>query len=215
MMLWNRSFFLLLLAMAVVLAVSIIFKQRKQMGTAVNKKEYKLFKVMDIVNNMEILRTICKPVTTIDDNIRENLYRMRETMYASGGIGIAANQVGLRDCMVVIDLQERGLKKPIYLINPEIVWHSRKKKSFEESCLSVPSDSASRVVRADGVTVKYLDEYGVEKSTGKVGGLFAVCLQHELGHLRGELYIDLLSREDRNKIVEKAPHILEKRKNSK
>jgi peptide deformylase len=203
-----------LLVLGTVLAVgSVVFRQESYGSVTVNaEKKNELVEIKNIVYNIGILRTVCKAVKKVDDNIRGKLYQMRDIMYLSEGIGIAANQVGFLHQLVVIDLQTGGTKEPKYLINPKIVWKSEKTKSFEEGCLSIPATSKSKIVRPAEVEVAYLDENGEERTTGKVGGVFAVCLQHEIGHLNGELYIDLLPENERNRIVNEALSILEKMK---
>jgi peptide deformylase len=157
----------------------------------------------NIVHNMDTLRTRCTPVDKIDDDILENLSKMLEIMYSTGGVGLAANQVGLTQRLVVIDLQESGIKKPILLINPEILERSEKMELGLEGCLSVPVSEKSNIQRSVQVRARYLDQSGKEIRL-EATGLLAVCLQHELDHLDGILYIDHLSKIKRDFIMKKA-----------
>jgi peptide deformylase len=158
-------------------------------------------KVKTVVNDIDILRTKCKNVEKIDDNTRVTLDKMLKTMYENRGIGLAANQVGLTERLVVIDLQEDDVKNPIFLVNPEIVWKSKETACGEEGCLSVPSERAE-VIRFKEVKVKYLDKDGTEK-TIEADGLLAVCLQHEIDHLNGKIFIDHLSKIKKDIILKK------------
>ncbi|MBU3826451.1 MAG: peptide deformylase [Candidatus Anaerobiospirillum merdipullorum] len=144
------------------------------------------------------LRRKCRPLTTVDDKIRTLASDMLETMYDDEGIGLAAPQVGLDIRLVVIDIPaEDGTQKhnPLVLINPEIIAREGEVASTE-GCLSVPEYTAE-VKRAEKVTVKALDQNGVEQ-TYNADGLFAICLQHEIDHLDGKLFIDYLSTLKRN-----------------
>ncbi len=146
------------------------------------------------------LRRHCRPLKAeeIDDKLRTLCADMLETMYADEGIGLAAPQVGLSIRLVVIDIpDEDGSqgKNPLVLINPEIVRHEGTVPSTE-GCLSVP-DYTAEIERFETVTVKALDQYGRE-FTLDADGLLAICLQHELDHLDGKLFIDKLSMLKRN-----------------
>jgi peptide deformylase len=156
----------------------------------------------DIVHDMEILRTKCTPVEKIDARILDNLDQMLEMIYAKKGIGLAANQVGLTDRIIVIDLQEGGVRNPMYLINPEIIESSKEAKFGPEGCLSVPLNERSDVKRPIRIKVKYLDRDGTEVVLD-AEGLLAVCIQHEIDHLDGILYIDHLSKTRKDFIVER------------
>jgi peptide deformylase len=135
------------------------------------------------------LRTKAAPVEVVDDAIRQIMDDMLETMYDAPGIGLAATQVDVHQQIVVIDVSEDG-KDPLYLVNPEIISKSGKEIS-EEGCLSVPEYYAE-VERADNVTVKALG-YNGEEYQIEAEGLLAVCIQHELDHLIGKLFVDYLS----------------------
>lgn len=147
----------------------------------------------------ERLRTIAKPVAEINDDIRQLVADMLETMYAENGIGLAATQVNVHKRVVVIDLSEER-NQPQVFINPEIIERSGD-TSYEEGCLSVPQNYAS-VARAAEIVIKAQDVDGqwFEK---KADGLLAICLQHELDHLVGKLFIDYLSPLKRDRIKKK------------
>ena len=137
----------------------------------------------------ERLRKKAIPVETIDDTIKDLATDMLETMYAEGGIGLAASQVNVQKRVIVIDLSENR-DNPIVMINPEITW-SDGTEEMQEGCLSVP-DYFDTVERAEKIRFQYLDldEKLIESETD---GLLAVCVQHEIDHLNGKLFIDYLS----------------------
>ena len=135
------------------------------------------------------LRTQAKPVANIDDQIRQLVDDMFETMYAAPGIGLAATQVNVHQRVIVIDTSEEK-NQPLCLINPEII-ESDGEEDSEEGCLSVP-EIYDKVTRSEFVTVKALDRDG-DEYTLKAAGLLAVCIQHEMDHLQGKLFVDYLS----------------------
>ena len=135
------------------------------------------------------LRTRAVPVENVSDGIREFLDDMLETMYAAPGIGLAATQVNVHQQVVVIDISENK-DEPYCFINP-VITHSDGEEVSEEGCLSVPEYYAE-VKRAEKVTVEALDRDG-KKFTLEADGLLAVCIQHELDHLKGKLFVDYLS----------------------
>ena len=135
------------------------------------------------------LRTKAKPVTKVDDQIRQLVDDMFETMYVAPGIGLAATQVNVHQQVIVIDVSEEK-NQPLCLINPEIIESDGEEES-EEGCLSVP-DIYDKVKRSELVTVKALDRDGREY-TLKAAGLLAMCIQHEMDHLQGTLFVDYLS----------------------
>ncbi len=135
------------------------------------------------------LRTKAVPVTEVTDGIREFVDDMMETMYEAPGIGLAATQVNVHQQIVVVDVSEEK-NQPICLINPEIL-QEEGEEICEEGCLSVPEYFAE-VKRADTIMVKALDRYGKEFELN-ADGLLAVCIQHELDHLQGKLFVDYLS----------------------
>lgn len=148
------------------------------------------------------LKVVSKPVAKVDDSIRRLMDDMLETMYASHGIGLAAPQVGVDKQVIVMDLA-RGEESPnpIKLANPEIVWRSEEEVVCEEGCLSVP-DQYSEVSRPKAVKVRYLD-YQNEIREMDADGYLATCIQHEIDHLNGVLFIDRLSSLKRNIILRK------------
>jgi len=145
------------------------------------------------------LRTVAKPVTEVTPQIKQLVNDMIETMYDEEGIGLAATQVDVHLRVVVIDLSEHR-DDPLVLINPEIIERDGN-TSYEEGCLSVPQNYAS-VDRAATVKVKALDRNG-ESFELAADGLLAICLQHELDHLVGKLFIDYLSPLKRDRIRKK------------
>src|SRR3954466_5200289 len=153
------------------------------------------------------LRTISSPVETVDDGVRALVADMFETMYAAPGIGLAAVQVGVPKRILVIDLQEpeeeggEPVRDPRVFINPEIVEHSDQDVPYTEGCLSVP-DQYAEVDRPDRIRARWLDLDGKAHDEA-VTGLLATCLQHEIDHLEGILFIDYLSRLKREMILKK------------
>ena len=135
------------------------------------------------------LRTVAEPVEVVDDAIRKLVDDMLETMYAAPGIGLAATQVNVHKRVLVMDLSE-DKNDPLCLINPEII-ESEGVEQTEEGCLSVP-DIFETVERAESVVVKALDRDGNEQRL-EADGLLAVCIQHEMDHLQGKLFVDYLS----------------------
>ena len=151
-----------------------------------------------------VLKQKADKVAEVDDQLRELLDDMLETMYAAAGVGLAAPQVGVLKRVVVIDIshEDEGEKRsPLYLVNPEIIWHSEEESCQFEGCLSLPDQSAE-VNRFKQVRVHYQDYDGKEKEIS-ADGLLAVALQHEIDHLDGILYIDHISRLKRQMLLKK------------
>lgn len=149
-----------------------------------------------------ILKTKCKSVETVDDTVRRLANDMLETMYKAPGIGLAAPQIGLDRRVIVIDVsREDEPDQPLQMINPEIVWSSDAGKVYEEGCLSLPELFAD-VERPAEVKVSYIDLDGRKREI-EADGLLAVCLQHEIDHLDGVLFVDHLSALKRNMIIKK------------
>jgi len=148
------------------------------------------------------LRLVCEPVKTIDREVKALVADMFETMYEAPGIGLAAIQIGVSRRVVTMDLakKEDG-KEPRVFINPEILWRSEEKAIYEEGCLSIP-EFYEDVERPAQVRVKYLDLEGREQEL-EASGLLATCLQHEIDHLNGVLFIDHISRLKRERVVKK------------
>jgi len=136
------------------------------------------------------LHTVAKPVTQVDERIRQLVRDMADTMYDAPGVGLAATQVDVHERIVVIDLSEDGDDLRV-LINPEILWTSAESKVYEEGCLSVP-DIRDQVERPDRVRVQALDLDG-KPYTFEADGLLAVCVQHEIDHLNGKVFVQYLS----------------------
>ncbi len=146
------------------------------------------------------LHTVAKPVAAVDARIRRLVDDMRETMYDAEGIGLAATQVDVHERVIVIDVSENH-DQPITLINPEILWASEEKLLNEEGCLSVPG-IYDGVERAAAVKVRALDEHGAQREID-ADGLLAVCIQHEMDHLMGKVFVEYLSPLKRNRIKTK------------
>ncbi|MDM0019886.1 peptide deformylase [Variovorax saccharolyticus] len=146
------------------------------------------------------LHTVAKPVQGVDARIKTLVADMLETMYDANGIGLAATQIDVHERLVVIDISEER-DKPLVLINPEIVWASDDKVLNEEGCLSVPG-IYDGVERSTSVRVTALDAEG-EPQAIEAEGLLAVCIQHELDHLLGKVFVEYLSPLKRNRIKSK------------
>jgi peptide deformylase len=153
------------------------------------------------------LRQISSPVEKVDADVRALVADMFETMYAAPGIGLAAIQVGVARRILVIDLQEpeeeggEPVRDPRVFINPEILEHSDREVPYTEGCLSVP-DQYAEVDRPDRIRARWLDLDGNVREE-EIEGLLATCLQHEMDHLEGVLFIDHLSRLKREMILKK------------
>ena len=159
-----------------------------------------------------ILRAQSAPVERVDDDLQRLVADMFETMYEAPGIGLAAVQVAVPRRLLVIDLQEPEpvpegeeegppVRRPHVFINPEILHRSQARKTYNEGCLSIP-DQYAEIERPDIVRARWTDEQG-RTQEGEFGGLMSVCLQHEVDHLNGVLFIDHLSRLKRDMIVKK------------
>lgn len=136
------------------------------------------------------LHTVAKPVAQVDDRIRQLVRDMAETMYAAPGIGLAATQVNVHEQVIVIDVSDSRDALRVF-INPEIVWASDLRQMSEEGCLSVPG-IYDNVERFERVRVRALNEKG-ETFELEADGLLAVCIQHEMDHLRGKVFVEYLS----------------------
>jgi peptide deformylase len=151
------------------------------------------------------LKVISKPVAEVTDEIRELVADMFETMYEAPGIGLAAIQVGVEKRLLVIDVvgkgQEDEAPQPMAIINPELTWISDDDSVYEEGCLSVPTHYAD-VARPAEIKLTYLDLDG-EKQELHADGLLATCIQHEIDHLDGILFVDHISALKRNMILRK------------
>lgn len=153
----------------------------------------------------EVLRQKCEKVSKVDDELRRFLDDMLETMYVDKGCGLAAPQVGVTKRIIVVDDnpsdEDKSVRHPMYLINPEIIWRSDEMVLFNEGCLSLPEQRAE-VERHEKVRVHYTDYNGNEQEI-LADELLAIILQHEIDHLDGVLYIDHLSRLKRTRLLNK------------
>ena len=148
------------------------------------------------------LRQKSKLVEKVDDSIRKIMDDMLETMYQAPGIGLAAIQIGIPKRIIVLDISKDPEKKePLYFVNPEKVYTSEDQATYEEGCLSVPGQFAE-IDRPNKCHIKYLDYNGDSKEL-KAEGLLATCIQHEIDHLEGILFIDYLSKLKRSMITKK------------
>lgn len=146
------------------------------------------------------LHKIAKPVTVFDDKLKTLIKDMAETMYAAPGVGLAATQVDVHEQLVVIDVSESGDQLQVF-INPEIIWASPERKSYDEGCLSVPG-IYDGVERPAEVRVRALDADGKSFEID-CKDLLAVCIQHEMDHLKGKVFVEYLSPLKRNRIKTK------------
>jgi peptide deformylase len=152
--------------------------------------------------DLAVLKAKSEPVEAVDDGLRALMDDMLETMYAAPGIGLAAVQVGVPKRVIVMDLsRDENAKEPRFFVNPEIVWSSEETAPYEEGCLSVP-EIYDQVERPARVRLRYLDYKG-QPVEEEADGLYAVCIQHEMDHLEGVLFIDHLSRLKRERAVAK------------
>ncbi len=149
-----------------------------------------------------VLKTKCEPVAAVDDAVRALMDDMLDTMYAAPGIGLAAPQIGVTKRVIVVDVSDKDEpRNPICLANPEILWKAEETAPHEEGCLSIP-DLYADVERPVAVRVAYLDRDG-EKREIEADGLLGICLQHEIDHIDGVLFVDHLSSLKRNMIMKK------------
>lgn len=150
----------------------------------------------------KILRQISNPVDHVGEEEQKLMDDMLETMYAAPGIGLAAIQIGIPKRIIIMDIsREKENKNPLHFINPEIVWKADEDIIYEEGCLSVPNQFAE-INRPKECHVKYLDYFGQTKLL-KAEGLLATCIQHEIDHLEGILFIDYLSKLKKTMIIKK------------
>jgi peptide deformylase len=143
------------------------------------------------------LHKVAKPVAVVDERVRKIVADMAETMYEAPGVGLAATQVDIHERIIVIDVSEEQNQLMVF-INPELVWASAEKKAWREGCLSVP-EFFDEVERPDQIRVKALDVNGKPFEI-KADGLLSVCLQHEMDHLLGKVFVEYLSFLKRNRI---------------
>ena len=149
-----------------------------------------------------ILRKKSQSFEKVDKEVQRLMDDMLETMYSAPGIGLAAVQVGILKRAIVIDIsKEDEEKKPIFLINPEIIYKSEKTSVYEEGCLSLPGHFAE-IERPTECHIRYIDYFGKTKEL-KADGLLSTCLQHEVDHLNGGLFVDYLSKLKKDMIIKK------------
>ena len=162
-----------------------------------------LRRILTVDADLSTLKTVSTPVEAVDDDLRALMDDMLETMYDAPGIGLAAIQVGVPKRVIVMDIAkgEDEPKAPRYFVNPEILWASEETAPYEEGCLSVP-EIFDEVERPARVRLRYLD-YDGKAVEEEAEGLYAVCIQHEMDHLEGVLFIDHLSRLKRDRAVSK------------
>jgi len=150
----------------------------------------------------KLLRQISQPVERVGDSERGLMNDMLETMYDANGIGLAAIQIGVPKRIIVMDLsKEENKKLPMYFVNPLIIKKNEQKTIYEEGCLSVPNQFAE-IQRSSKCEVEYLD-YNGNKQNLQAEGLLATCIQHEIDHLEGILFIDYLSKLKKEMIIKK------------
>ena len=149
----------------------------------------------------KLLRKISLPVENVGKKEQQLMDDMLDTMYAANGIGLAAIQIGVPKNVVVIDLNKDNKKLPMFFVNPKITSKSKSLKKYEEGCLSIPNLFAE-IERPSECEIQYLDYFGKEK-TLKANGLLATCIQHEVDHLKGILFIDYLSKLKKDIILKK------------
>ena len=152
----------------------------------------------------KILRQKSLIVENVNKDIQQLMDDMLETLYAAPGIGLAAIQIGVAKRVIVLDLsrdRDKEPKKPMYFVNPEIIWKSEEKFTYEEGCLSVPNQFAE-IDRPKQCYVKHLDYNGSSQEL-KADGLLATCIQHEIDHLEGILFIDYLSKLKKSMIIKR------------
>ena len=155
-----------------------------------------------LVEPNKLLRQVSRPIKEVNKEIQLLMDDMLETMYSANGIGLAAIQIGVPKNLIVIDLMTKEKKKnPMFFVNPKIVKKSTKMSKYDEGCLSIPNLFAE-VQRPSECEVEYLDYEGRKKIL-KASGLLATCIQHEIDHLKGILFIDYLSKLKKTMIIKK------------
>jgi peptide deformylase len=185
------------------IAVDVQLTRRGAFHISAFTSEHSMAKRDILILPDKILRSKSEPVERVDEATRAFLDDMLETMYAAPGIGLAAVQVGELRRMITIDVSNKEDEKrsPLFFINPEIIWSSDSRSTYEEGCLSIPEYYAE-VERPSEIRVRYVDRDGKQQEMA-ADGLLATCLQHEIDHLNGTLFIDYLSKLKRDMVVRK------------
>ena len=148
------------------------------------------------------LKKECAHVKEVTDDVRQFMDDMLETMYNAPGIGLAAPQVGVTKRIIVVDVsRNQRTDRPYKMVNPEIIWHSDQVADYEEGCLSLP-DQYAQVKRPDEIHLRYIDSDGIIQNL-KTSGILATCIQHEIDHLDGKLFVDHISKLRRDLIMRK------------
>ena len=161
-----------------------------------------MYKRKIVIEPDPILRKKSENLEKVDNNLKKLMDDMLETMYEAPGIGLAAVQIGILKRLIVIDISKDNEKKnPLFLINPEITFKSKNTSTYEEGCLSLPGQFAE-IERPAECYLNYIDYNGKEKKL-KADGLLATCIQHEIDHLNGILFIDYLSKLKKDMIIKK------------
>ena len=179
-------------------------KSRKDLNTEKVEKEQKGEPILEIYKlGNDVLRQDSKRITKVDDSVRKLARQMLQSMYAAKGIGLAAPQIGINKELLVIDVNfEDSAAEPLILINPEITDFGNTLNSYEEGCLSIPGVYLN-VVRPSTIKLKFRDEMGRPRKM-KADGILARCIQHEMDHLNGVLFVDRVSsKEDLKKELKK------------
>ena len=159
-----------------------------------------------LIEPNKLLRQISKPVQKVSDEERILMNDMLDTMYAAPGIGLAAIQIGVPKRIIVMDIsRDENKKEPMFFVNPIVKCKNKEKVRYEEGCLSVP-DQFAEIERPSTCEVEYLD-YDGKKQLLKADGLLATCIQHEIDHLEGILFIDYLSKLKKSMIIKKLSKI--------
>ena len=154
-----------------------------------------------IIEPDPILRRESSPIEQVDDELRNLLDEMLKTMYSASGIGLAAVQIGILKRLIVIDISKEDQSKIQFLVNPEITYKSKNTSVYEEGCLSLPGHFAE-IERPAECKVNYID-YNGQKKELQANGLLATCIQHEIDHLNGILFVDYLSKLKKDMIIKK------------
>ncbi|WP_343560806.1 peptide deformylase [Kiloniella sp. b19] len=162
-----------------------------------------------------VLKEVCKAVEQVDARVQTLMDDMLETMYAARGIGLAANQIGETDRVIVVDVADSDSEEkpaPLLMANPEVIWTSEELSSYNEGCLSLPEQYAD-VERPAAVRVRYLDRTGTTQELD-ADGLLATCIQHEIDHLNGVLFVDYLSKLKRGMVMKRLKKVLSQREDA-